>query len=234
MKYKLHWNNEDEGTLTFLDDNKKEWLCFDIFIVGDEAEFVIKHSNLVDNGKRFSTICEKTLKTLEDCICKAFSLLWKRGIEDVFLVSKQAEPLTQCLKRAHIIETAYSEYMMKRTFSIEDKLDNSIEELIISIEEDSFICENKDKSFFCRLLPYQEKNSFYLYEVEVVEEVRNRGIATKCLQQLFFELIKKSESKEAITIYLQVGSYNEPAVHVYQKMGFELSEELCYNVLKED
>lgn len=234
MKYKLHWNNEEEGTLTFFDKDKTEWFCLDIFIVGDEAELVIKNGDFVDECNQQGIVCEKNLKILEDCIWKSFSLLWKRGIEDVFLVGKQTEPLIQCLNRANIIETAYSEYMMKRTFSIEDKLDNSIEKLIISTEEDSFVCENKDKSFFCSLLPYQEKNSFYLYEVEVMEKVRNRGIATKCLQQLFFELIKKSESKEGITIYLQVGSYNEPAVHLYQKLGFELSEEICYNVLKEE
>ena len=151
-------------------------------------------------------------------------------MEEVFFVDKQGEPLMHALKEADVIEPAYREYMMKRSFSTEDIVSDSFKEIEIRAEEDSFICENKERSFFCRLLPYQAENSFYLYEVEVLEAVRNQGIATTCLKQLFSELVKK---KKEVTMYLQVGSYNEVAVHLYQKLGFELYEEICYNVIKE-
>ena len=81
------------------------------------------------------------------------------------------------------------------------------------------------------MLPYEGESEFYLYEVEVLEHLRNQGIATNCLQQLGSDLVKKSKGRE-VTIFLQVGSYNEPAIHLYQKLGFELSEEICYNTMQ--
>lgn len=230
MEYTLYWNNDEEGLLTFFDYDKTEWLCFDIFVLGEEAELVINRGSIVDKFKQLNSISGKLLDRLEDCVWKACSLLWDRGMEEVFFVEKQGEPLMHALKEADVIEPAYKEYMMKRSFYTEDLLQNSLEEMEIRTEEDSFICVNKEGSFFCRLLPYQEENSFYLYEVEVLEAVRNRGIATTCLKQLFSELVKKNKE---VTIYLQVGSYNEVAVHLYQKLGFELVEEICYNVIKE-
>ena len=230
MEYTLYWNSDEEGLLTFLDYDKTEWLCFDIFVLGEEAELVIKSGSIVDKCKKVDSIRGKVFDRLEDCVWKACSLLWDRGMEEVFFVDKQGEPLMHALKEADVIEPAYREYMMKRSFSAEDIVSDSFKEIEIRAEEDSFICENKERSFFCRLLPYQAENSFYLYEVEVLETVRNQGIATTCLKQLFSELVKK---KKEVTMYLQVGSYNEVAVHLYQKLGFELYEEICYNVIKE-
>ncbi len=232
MKYELQWNNEEEGSLCFL-EKMTEWLCFDIFVVGEEAELVIKDGEIVDKVKQSEILSGKLLEQLKKCIKKAFALLWKEGIEEVFLVEKQGELLGKLLKEANIIELVYSEYMMKRTFSTKDICQEN--EIILDIieEEDSFICENKEKSFFCRLLPYQGESEFYLYEVQVLEHVRNQGIATKCLKQLCSDLVKKSGDKKEVILYLQVGSYNKPAVHLYQKMGFELSDEICYNTLKQ-
>ena len=232
MKYELQWNNEEEGSLCFL-EKMTEWLCFDIFVVGEEAELVIKDGEIVDKVKQSEILSGKLLEQLKKCIKKAFSLLWKEGIEEVFLVEKQGELLGKLLKEANIIELVYSEYMMKRKFSTKDSYQKN--EIILEIieEEDGFICENKEKSFFCRLLPYQEECEFYLYEVEVLEHLRNQGIATKCLKQLCSDLVKRSGKNNVVTIYLQVGSYNKPALHLYQKLGFELSEEICYNTIKQ-
>ena len=230
MKYKLYWNSEEEGQLVFL-DKEVEWLCFDIFILGEEAELVIKSGSIVDKLEQSEHIGGKLLEKLEECVDKAFSLLWKKGIEEVFLVEKQGERVIKVLKEANIVELVYSEYMMKRKFSTNDIYQENEIVLEIIEQEDSFICENKEKSFFCRLLSYEE-HSFYLYEVEVVEHLRNQGIATKCFKQLCSDLVKKSGEKGEVTIYLQVGSYNKPALHLYQKLGFELAEEVCYNTIK--
>lgn len=232
MKYKLQWSNEEEGRLICL-EKETEWLCFDIFIVGEEAELVIKCGDIVDKIQQLEVLSGKLLEQLKKCIKKAFSLLWNEGIEEVFLVEKQGELFVKLLREANLIELVYSEYMMKRKFSTQDICQEKGIELEIIKEEDSFICENKEKSFFCRLLPYQGESEFYLYEVQVLEYLRNQGIATKCLKQLCSDLVKRSGEKKEVTLYLQVGSYNKPAVHLYQKLGFELSEEICYNILKE-
>ena len=228
MKYKLQWNSEEEGLLVFFEEDTI-WLCFDLFILGEEAELVIKYGEIVDKVQQLENICGKLLDKVEKCIKKAYSLLWKKGIEEVFIVEKQGEVLIKALKEANKIELVYSEFMMKRKFSKEDSFK---EEVVLNIrkEEDTIFCDNEEKSFFCRLLPYEEQNSFYLYEVEVVENLRNQGIATKCLKKLFSNLV---QNEGEVIIYLQVGSYNEPALHLYQKLGFELSEEICYNTISE-
>lgn len=232
MKYELQWDSEEEGHLIFL-EKATEWLYFDIFMIGEEAELVINGGEIVDKVRQSEILSGKLLEQLRKCIKKAFSLLWNEGIEEVFLVEKQGDLFIKRLKEENVIELVYSEYMMKRKFSIKDIYKESEITLEIIEEEDSFICENKEKSFFCRLLPYQGESEFYLYEVQVVEHLRNQGIATKCLKQLYSDLVKKSGEKKEVTVYLQVGSYNKPAVHLYQKLGFELSEEICYNTIKQ-
>ena len=79
MKYKLQWNSEEEGILVFLEE-EIPWLCFDIFILGEEAELVIKCGEMVDKAEQLEKICGKLLEKAEKCIKKAFSLLWKKGI----------------------------------------------------------------------------------------------------------------------------------------------------------
>ena len=230
MEYLIHWNNDEEGSIVFIEAGT-EWLCFDVFVLGEEAELVIKRGVIVDNIKKVEDISEYLFDKLTTCVDKVFSLLWKRGIEEVFLVEKTGDIIVQALKEANVIEYVYSEYMMERKFFAEDRLVNDVVALDVTEEEGSFVYENKEKTFFCRLLPYEEKNSFYLYEVSVAQHLRNQGIATNCLQQLGSDLVKKSKGRE-VTIFLQVGSYNEPAIHLYQKLGFELSEEICYNTMQ--
>jgi len=93
-------------------------------------------------------------------------------------------------------------------------------------DKESIVYKNTEGTFFCRLLKHQAEEAWYLYDVEVEEALRNHGIATACLQ----ELLQKVPEK----IYLQVGSYNKPAVHLYEKLGFRVSEELCYYTLREE
>ena len=127
-----------------------------------------------------------------------------------------------------VVQKYYSEYMMRQRFDAEKSTDCGADTLTLTEEEDCFCCENKEKTFFCRLLPYETEavgeRSFYLYEVEVEKKKRNKGVATKCLTGLFQRLAAEGP----VTIYLQVGSYNEAAVHLYKKLGFRICEELCY------
>ena len=239
MLYNLEQRMEFVGAIKFVNevvpytqvDEDIKKIDFDVFVLGEEAELVIKRGQIVDKIKQLEDISESVLHKLTKCVDKVFSLLWKRGMEEIFLMEKTGEIIVQALKEAKVIEYVYSEYMMKRQFFAEDSLEEDIVALEVREDEGSLVYENKEKSFFCRLLPYQEENSFYLYEVEVAENLRNQGIATKCLQQLGSDLVKKSEGRE-VTISLQVGSYNEPALYLYQKLGFELSEEICYNTMQ--
>lgn len=82
--------------------------------------------------------------------------------------------------------------------------------------------------FICRLSPYRD--GWYLYEVEVKEELRGKGIGTAAMKQLLLQLSQRKEfgNGKAFPLYLQVGSYNEVALHLYQKLGFTVATELCY------
>lgn len=72
--------------------------------------------------------------------------------------------------------------------------------------------------FLARLAPYRDGS--YLYEVEVPDGLRNQGIGTEALQQLLLQ--------QAAPVYLQVGSYNERALHLYRKLGFQTETRLNY------
>lgn len=94
--------------------------------------------------------------------------------------------------------------------------------LIFTKDGEEETVRNEADTFFCRLQPYQ--NGYYLCEIEVEEAKRNQGIATKCL----INLLDKLAADNVQNVYLQVGSYNEPALHLYQKLGFDVLEELCF------
>jgi ribosomal protein S18 acetylase RimI-like enzyme len=149
-------------------------------------------------------------------------------------VEQKGTKTAEILDSTAVVQKLYSEYMMKCYFKPQNSTDCGSDFLEMTKTEDGYVCENKEKNFFCRLLSYeaerQEEHCYYLYEVEVKKKNRNKGIATICLTQLFSLLSQETP----LTVYLQVGSYNEPAVHLYKKLGFEISEELGYYVLAEE
>lgn len=233
MNATLEWLSEEEGTITFLEENIPE-VIVRFFATGEEeAEFRLQDIVFPENWTKSKENCQKIIQKVTKAISEAFSLLWDEGFEEVVLVEQKGSKLAEILDSTTVVKKAYSEYMMHRHFEAK-KTTGSGESVIKMVEEEEGLsCENREKTFFCRLLPYSARNPkescFYLYEVEVDKKKRNKGIATACLTELFQTLT----AEEAVTIYLQVGSYNEPAVHLYEKLGFEISEELCYYAAKE-
>ena len=224
----LEWLNEEEGTITVSKKNIP-LLTAQVYVTGpEEAEFrvqdvVFPEELTVKDKKQQEIICKMT-----KFLSVAFELLWDEGFEEVVLVEKRGSKLEKTLNSTKVVQKAYSEYMMCRCFEQEITTGSGEHVLHISSEENGYVCENEEHTFFCRLLPYdaktEEEACCYLYEVEVEKKQRNQGIATACLTELF----RKLAADAPVTIYLQVGSYNEPAVHLYEKLGFEVSEEWCY------
>ena len=64
MKYKLQWNNKEEGVLVFFEE-ETTWLCLDIFLLGEEAELVIKCGEIVDRVEQLEHIDGKLLEKVE-------------------------------------------------------------------------------------------------------------------------------------------------------------------------
>ncbi|MBP3577971.1 MAG: GNAT family N-acetyltransferase [Lachnospiraceae bacterium] len=234
MKYRLEWLSEDEGSITFLEGGEP-FMTLKVFLVGEEeAELRIQDVVFLKNDNRNKNLSEKLICKMTKCISESFRLLWEEGFEETILVEPKETNLAEILDSTSVVCLAYKEYMMKREFSRQKTTDCGLPSLCLTKSEDGYDCENAEGTFFCRLLDYEktkeQKRCFYLYEVEVDAVKRNQGIATACLRKLFELLAEQSP----VTVYLQVGSYNEPAVHLYEKLEFEISEELRYYTMAED
>ena len=228
MEHKLERISEEEGRIIF-SEKEKDFFTAEFFLTGeDEAEFKIQNIILENELKTETIVSEKGALKITECILECFRLLWDEGLEEVVLVERKGTPTAKILDSAAVVTMVYSEYMMKRHIEPQMSANGSFGSLVLTKTEDGYVCGNKEKTFFCRLLSYEAEQageqSFYLYEVKVKKKSRNKGIATKCLTTLFSMLSQETP----LTVYLQVGSYNEPAVHLYKKLEFDISEEFGY------
>lgn len=234
MEHKLEWLSGEEGRILFY-RNDALFLGAEIFVTGEEeAEFRIQDIVFDDKTTKNGDLQKKIISEVTECLSECVRLLWEEGFDEVVLVEKQGTKTAEILNSTSVVQKVYSEYMMKRRFEPQKSTDCGCNFLETTKTEDGYVCENKEKNFFCRLLSYEAEakgeQCFYLYEVEVKKKSRNCGIATACLTQLFSQL----SQERPLTVYLQVGSYNEPAVHLYKKLGFEFSEELGYYAMEEE
>ena len=234
MEHKLEWLSEEEGRIAFYEKSEPV-LTAEVFITGEEAaEIKIQDVVFGDKTTKNNNLQKEITLRMTECLPKCFRLLWEEGFDEVVLVEQQGTKLAEILDSTTVVQKLYSEHMMKCYFKPQNSTDCGLDFLKLTKTEEGYVCENKEKNFFCRLLSYEaecpEEQCYYLYEVEVKKKSRNKGVATKCLTALFSLLAQNVP----LTVYLQVGSYNEPAVHLYEKLGFEISEELGYYVLPEE
>ncbi len=75
----------------------------------------------------------------------------------------------------------------------------------------------------CRLIFYGP-SCFYLYHVQIRSDLRGRGWGRALLDALFQQLPAGSR------LTLQVSSLNEPALALYKKTGFRITETLSYYI----
>ena len=234
MKHTIKWLGEEEGSITFYED-EKEVLEFRFFVISEEeAELKLVKLQNIEAIQQKEEIPKELLHTVTNGIREAFWLLWEEGLEETVLAEPKGTNVWKLLCGTDAVENSYSEYMMQRLVSMGEFGSKDTNSLCLREEEEGLVCENSEKSFFCRLLPYQDVSEhtkgYYLYEVEVAKEQRNQGIATDCLKALFAKLTEKN----SVMLYLQVGSYNLPALHLYEKLGFKVQEELCYYAAAEE
>ena len=79
-----------------------------------------------------------------------------------------------------------------------------------------------DACVTCRLS--LNSTAAYLYSLETAPALRRRGLASCFLMQL----IRYLEREGIRRICLQVSGSNEPALHLYRKTGFRITETLSY------
>lgn len=233
MESKLEWLSEEEGRITFC-ENGDAFLEVQVYRFGEEeAEVRLQDVVFFEKHAKNGNLSKKIIQEVTNCISETFRILEEKGLLETTLVERKGTKMAEIVDSTGVVSIAYKEYMMKYTIPRQKSTGCGLVSLFLTKTEDGYDCRNEEQTFFCRLLNYQGKQSmehtYYLYEVEVSKKARNKGIATACLTELFRRLSEET----AVTIYLQVGSYNEPAVHLYEKLGFEICEELCCYVMTE-
>ena len=74
------------------------------------------------------------------------------------------------------------------------------------------------------------KEKAYLYGFEIREELRGNGLGSACLSVFLDTLFKQPEEERPKKLFLQVSGLNEPAMALYKKAGFHITESLSYYV----
>lgn len=233
MESRLEWLSEEEGCICFFEKDAP-FLTVKVFVTGEEeAELQIQDVVVPENRTKIDNMCNEVIQKMTNCVSESFRLLWEEGYEETILVEHKGTKIAEILDSTSVVQMVYKEYMMKCCLPRQKTTGCGWNSLKLTKNEEGYFCENNDRTFVCRLLEYAaeqpEEDCLYLYEVEVSKEKRNKGIATACLKELFCRLAEQ----KAVTVYLQVGSYNEPAVHLYRKLGFEICEELRYYAMAE-
>ncbi len=86
----------------------------------------------------------------------------------------------------------------------------------------SLLNQNTPPEVTCLLAPQDQ--SVYLYSLEVLPELRNKHLGTAFLSALLPQLAEKGFK----TIKLQVSSENLPAMALYKKTGFHITQTLSF------
>ena len=74
------------------------------------------------------------------------------------------------------------------------------------------------------------ENSSYFYGFEIPENLRNQGYGRACLSLLLNDFFTQSGTGKEETLFLQVSGQNVPAMALYKKSGFQITESLSYYI----
>ena len=71
------------------------------------------------------------------------------------------------------------------------------------------------------------RDRVYFYGFEIKEELRCQGLGTAALE-LLLDGLTKIQKNTVKSVYLQVSGNNKPAVALYKKIGFQITETISY------
>lgn len=70
----------------------------------------------------------------------------------------------------------------------------------------------------------------YFYGLEISEPYRNQGLGSACLSLFLDTYFAHPNARRFKKLFLQVSSLNKPAISLYKKAGFQITESLSYYV----
>lgn len=204
--------------------------CLVVCEVQDMWEcYAFTHPDYRKNGL-FTRLLKKVCKMAEEKEC------------DLVFLTDEKSPSALAAIKALEMNFWYSEYQMnwKKSSPLPDSLPQDILLQKTSIKEEGRkswlylafpafkhpqthkICQTSSAPLgSCRILPWGDFR-FYLYHLEIKTEERGKGWGEKLLNAVLLELPQNS----AVT--LQVSSDNLPALNLYKKTGFQITEILSY------
>ncbi|MFT4105399.1 MAG: GNAT family N-acetyltransferase [Lacrimispora sp.] len=74
------------------------------------------------------------------------------------------------------------------------------------------------------------ENSSYFYGFEIPENLRNQGYGRACLSLFLNTYFPQAEAENEEALFLQVSGKNAPAIALYKKAGFQITESLSYYI----
>ncbi len=223
MKLSLTWKEEEEGVAVFRQFGKEFCRIFVYATEEGTAELLLGPS------PKLEALKEKAVSKLRKCIVLLDTALKKDGFTEYYFVAEERSPaagIFHALDLAGEVERAYSEFMLKRI----PKKEEGIKEQNLSIEqsEQEILCTRADEEglFSCRIRPYRD--GCYIYGVSVREDMRGKGIGTAAMKELLARIDELPTAAAMGGLYLQVGSYNKPAMRLYQGLDFKAETEFVY------
>lgn len=105
----------------------------------------------------------------------------------------------------------------------------------------SMTCGNKEEPSLCTFLikgspvgfcylDFRGQSASYFYGFEITENLRNQGLGSACLSLLLETCFLRPGSEKLEKIFLQVSGQNVPAMALYKKAGFQITESLSYYI----
>ena len=70
----------------------------------------------------------------------------------------------------------------------------------------------------------------YFYGFEISEPYRNQGLGSACLSLFLDTYFAHPNARRYKKLFLQVSGLNKPAISLYKKAGFQITESLSYYV----
>lgn len=210
MRIRLCWETDEEAKVSCRRFGKTVAMG-QLYAVGENAAEVV-----------WQTLPNQT-GTLDRLLCGVKRKAAACGLTVCSFPAEEPSAADDALKAAEAVRYDYTEYLLKWEPPVQQQVTPVPEAVLLRQQEDGeakLIQGTRDGAsvFSARLAPYRDGS--YLYEVEVPDGLRNQGIGTAAMRQLLL--------RQSTPVYLQVGSYNERALHLYRKLGFRTETGLNY------
>lgn len=170
---------------------------------------------------------EKVHKELDNILEKRGYNIEKSADIMICKIDKNTNFQAQDVEISLEITNVWLEGFLKLNGTTEESIKSTAKTMLSNIQNPVFcVSINEGATMIACGLGVLERREIGLYDINVMEKYRRKGLGTKICQGIINEAIKYGADKA----YLQVASLNEKAVHLYSSLGFEKVYTYWYRV----